>query len=277
MNEDDGINQAREGIALVGDILKAAGDSPNVKAAGKNLGDTALTITKTINNALLPLAAVNFAFDKAKDYFDNNFQTDLSLKAKDIPEKDLIEPKASIAGPALQGLAFTHDELNLKDMYLSLLTTAMNTKVADDAHPAFVEIIKQLNSEEAGIIQGILKSKNPLPITEARLKNLENNSWSTLVTNMLNLKDTETKKYIEDKHGPAMVDNWIRLGLVEVDYAKHLSDNNSYDWVNERPETIKLKKEHDTDKHNVIFQNGIISRTSFGFQFAQAVGMFENA
>src|SRR5712692_5071017 len=104
---EEQMKTARDGIALVGEILKAAGDNPQVKEAGANLGQTALTITKTINNALLPLAAVNFAFDKARKYFAEKFESDLSAKASAIPVECLVEPKASIAGPALQGLAFT--------------------------------------------------------------------------------------------------------------------------------------------------------------------------
>lgn len=110
-NEVDAIKTATSGIALVGEIIKAAGDNPEVKEAGKNLGKTALTITKIINNALLPIAAVNFAFDKARIYYKEKFQQELSQKTSAIPSESIIEPKASIAGPALQGLAFTHEEL----------------------------------------------------------------------------------------------------------------------------------------------------------------------
>jgi hypothetical protein len=48
MTTDDAIKTARDGVALVSEILKAAGDNPNVKEAGQHLGQTALTITKTI-------------------------------------------------------------------------------------------------------------------------------------------------------------------------------------------------------------------------------------
>ena len=154
MNPDDSIKTARDGVALVGEILKAAGDNPNVKEAGQNLGQTALTVTKLINNALLPIAAVNFAFDKAKVYFAEKFPQDIAAKTAAIPPEQVVEPKASIAGPALQGLAFTHEEPNLKEMYLSLLATAMDGRVAADAHPAFVEVIRQLSSEEAQLMRG---------------------------------------------------------------------------------------------------------------------------
>ncbi len=269
---DDSIKTAKDGIALVGEIIKAAGDNPDVKEAGGNLGKTALTITKTINNALLPLAAVNFAFDKARIYFSEKFQQDLSQKASAIPPEQIIEPKASIAGPALQGLAFTHEEANLKDMYLSLLATAMDGRVAAEAHPAFVEIIKQLNSEEADLIRGILRSPSVIAIAEIRLE-LDKNRWDTLSKHMLNFQNSETKIPVENPRCPAMVDNWIRLGLVEVDYTKLLFAAESYAWVDKRPEVIRLRQSHENETQKIGFQNGIIVRTALGIQFAKAVGL----
>lgn len=275
MTDDDNIRKAKESVAIVSEIMKAAGDNPNVKEAGENLGNSAVIITKTINNALLPLAAVNFAFDKAKDYFNNTFQNDLSEKAKDIPEEKIVEPKASIAGPTLQGLAFTHEENNLKEMYLSLLATAMNSDSEQDAHPAFVEIIKQLNSEEAGILQSILKTVNPIPVAEVRLQTIGEQGWSTLMKHLVDFRSNKTHKSAENKKLPAMIDNWTRLGLIEVDYNTQILGNDSYKWVDERPEILKLKEQHENEKKKVKFGFGLIEATSFGKQFAEAVGMNE--
>ncbi len=170
MTTEDPLKAAQSGVALLGEVIKAAGDSPNVKAAGNELGKAALTLTKTINNALLPLAAVNFAFDRARQYFSERFAQDLGEKASAIPADQIVEPKASIAGPALQGLAFSHDEPNLKEMYLSLLASAMDGRSSEKVHPAFVEIIRQLKSEEARLLRGILRSRSGIPIAEIRLR-----------------------------------------------------------------------------------------------------------
>lgn len=273
MTIDDSIKTATSGVALVGEIIKAAGDNPSVKEAGQNLGQTALTITKTINNALLPLAAVNFAFDKARVYFAEKFQEDISKKASTIPLEQIIEPKASIAGPALQGLAFTHEEANLKDMFLSLLATAMDGRVASEAHPAFVEIIKQLDSEEATLIRGVLQSQNAIAIVEVRLTTVGEQGWRTLATHLLNLKNVETSLPVEIPKTPAMVDNWVRLGLVDVDYVKHLNVADSYVWVEDRPEVARYRLKYESETRKVTFANGIIMRTALGIQFAKAVGL----
>lgn len=273
MTVDDSIKTATSGVALVGEIIKAAGDNPNVKKAGQNLGKTALTITKTLNNVLLPLAAVNFAFDKARVYFSEKFQQDISQKASAIPPEQIIEPKASIAGPALQGLAFTHEEANLKDMYLSLLATAMDGRVAGEAHPAFVEIIKQLNSEEADLIRGVLQFPSAIAIVEVRITTVGKSGWGILEKHMLNMRNLETDSPIENPKVPAMVDNWVRLGLVNVDYATHLNAADSYSWVENRPEVARYRQEHESETRKISFEKGIIVRTALGIQFAKAVGL----
>jgi hypothetical protein len=270
---NDSIKTAQSGISLVGEIIKVAGDNPSVKEAGSKLGETALTITKAINNALLPLAAVNFAFDKARIYFSEKFHQDISKKASTIPLDQLVEPKASIAGPTLQGLAFTHEETNLKDMYLSLLATAMDGRSANEAHPAFVEIIKQLNSEEADLIRSALLSPNPIPICEVRISYEGKSSWKTLTRHMLNLLDSKTNLPAENPRISAMVDNWIRLGLVEVDYEKHLTNDVNYAWSGERPEVIQYRQLHENETQKINIKNGIMSRTALGTQFAKAVGL----
>jgi hypothetical protein len=262
-------------MALVSEIIKTAGDNPNVREAANNLGMTALTVTKTINNVLLPLAAINFAFDKARRYFSETFFEDISKKTAAIPPDQIVEPKASIAGPALQGLAFTHEEANLKEMYLNLIATAMDGRVAAEAHPAFVEIIKQLSPVEADILNFVLKAISALAIVEVRLSTAGQEGWRTLRPHLINLRYGDSDDPCDEPFIPAMVGNWIRLGLVEVDYAKHLTGEDSYKWVESRPEVLDLRQCYENDRCKLSFQNGIIVRTAFGVRFAKAVGLID--
>jgi hypothetical protein len=258
--------------AVVGELIRATRDNPDVQEAGRKLGKAAHTIAKTIDNALLPLAAVNFAFDKARAYFAGAFQADLSKKAEAIPPENVVEPKASIAGPALQGLAFTHEEPNLKELYLSLIATAMDGRKAREAHPAFVEIIKQLTSEEASILRSLLQSGNSIALVEVRMTTVGVPGWSTLAQHLGNLSD-ENGKPVEMPTAPAMIDNWIRLGLAEVTYDKFLTGDNAYTWVEERPEYKRFRESHENEKVKISFQKGIMTRTALGAQFARAVGL----
>ncbi|MGV3582971.1 MAG: DUF4393 domain-containing protein [Methylophilus sp.] len=273
MAEEAPIQIAHESVSLVVEVMKAAGENPQVKEAANNLGQTAVTLTKTINNVLVPLAAINFAFDKARTYFSGRFQQEITEKTEAIPAEHIIEPKASIAGPTLQGLAFTHEEPNLKEMYLNLLATAMDDRVATLAHPAFVEIIKQLDSEDARLVRGALQSSVPIPIVQIHLKLEGGTSYNLLVQHLLNLTDSITKLPVEDPQLPAMIDNWIRLGLVEVAYDKHLSDLTKYSWVDQRPEYLRLSQETQPDEGKVEYSKGILQRTELGKRFAKAIGL----
>jgi hypothetical protein len=273
MNEP--LKTVKDGINIVTDLIKAAGENPQVKQTGENLGHATLTISKTINNALLPLAAINFAFDKARKYFNEKFQPDLVEKTKLIPEEHITEPKASVAGPALQGLAFAHEEPNLKEMYLNLLATAMDRRIASSAHPAFVEIIKQLEGEEAGLLRFILRSSVNLSIAQIRKTATGEKGWIEVATHLMNLCSSESLQPVENPDHPAMVDNWIRLGLVEVTYDKHFLDEKAYEWVDRRPEYKRLKAEHENDRTKITIKPGIIARTALGLKFAAAAGLLQ--
>ena len=264
---------AKDGVSLVVEIIKAAGDNPQVKEAASNLGQTAVTLTKTINNVLVPLAAINFAFDKARTYFSGQFQQEIAAKAAAIPTENIVEPKASIAGPTLQGLAFTHEEPNLKEMYLNLLTTAMDGRVASIAHPAFVEIIKQLDSEDARLVREALQSPSAIPIVQIHGKLKDGTGYNVLVQHLLNLTDSVTSAPVEDPRLPAMIDNWVRLGLVSVAYGTHLTDVTQYSWAEQRPEFLRLSQALQPDEARIECEKRIMQRTDLGKRFALAIGL----
>jgi hypothetical protein len=274
MSEPGPVKAVKATVTAVGEVVKIAADNPDARAAGGQLAKSALTVTKAINNALLPLAAVNFAIDKFRDYFETKFNSDLGEKLKNVPKESIVTPKASIAGPAMQGLAFSFEEPDLKELYLSLLASAMDGRVSGDAHPGFVEIIRQLTSEEARLLRMILRSEGPLPIVEIHLDLPKPEGYLTLLRHLLGMVDS-TGNPIENPRLPAIVDNWIRLGLVVVAYDKRLVGDERYQWVESRPELVRLKTERETETTKVTFHHGALARTAFGLQFATAVGIVD--
>jgi hypothetical protein len=270
------IEKAKAGIEIIGEVIRLAGDDPQVKQAAGELGKSAVTITKTINNALLPLAAVNFAFDKARKYFSEKFDSDLQDKAKNIPLESLIEPKASIAGPALQALAFAHEEDALKNLFLELIASAMDGRKSSAAHPAFVEVLKQLQSEEARFLGSILPLQN-LPIGQIRRVTKSSRSYTVVCSHVLSMVDDQTEKPVITPGFPAMIDNWIRLGLIDVSYETSLTDKRKYDWLGDRPEMTSVSPEPEGSEYSIEWKHGVLIVTDFGKQFASAVGIVRKA
>lgn len=270
MGKDD-VEVAATATQVVGELIKAAGDSDEAKQAGQNIGKAAVTLTAAINNCLLPIAAVNFAFAKAKDYFGGLFQSDIAEATTKIPPGDLIEPKPSIAGPALQALAFSHDEPDLKDLYIQLLATSMDSRNAGQAHPAFVEMLRQLTSSEAKALRSVLPAMQ-LPICQI-VEMFEGGGRRTRLNHVLDLGNAQTRKPVIEPQLPVMVDNWIRLGLVEVDYTRWIKQEEAYDWMEKRPELKSFRAQAKGGQSKINPQKGLMLVTDLGEQFGRAVGM----
>ena len=260
------LDNAGKVVGLVSKVVDLAAESPELTEAGSTLAKSALTLSKAVNNCLLPIAAVNFAFDKGRQYFKTRFAKDIEEVTKDIPLKELTEPRASVAAPALRGLAFSYDEPNLKLMYLKLLSTAMDGRTTEKAHPAFAEIIHQLTSEEARLLNGVLNKKQGIPVVTLLPRG--SLGYGESRDNVISCCSSKTGEQVSAPQLPSMIDNWIRLGLVSVTYDFLLSAKNAYEWVKSRPEYIELEK---SATRGVKVKKGILKLTSFGRAFADAV------
>lgn len=271
--EDSTSNNAALGV--VKELILIAKDDPDTKSAAKNIASIANIVTGTLQRAVIPLAAINYGIDKFANYMKTKFQDDMASRTLKISPENVIDPKAFIAGPVLQGLVYTHDIDSLKDMYLNLLASAMNSNTANEAHPSYVEIIKQLTGEEAKLLK-IFLADDRLPVAKLRLIVNDRNEYIDIANHIVNLNDSNTDSAITIKMMPAYIENWIRLGLIEVDYTAHQADEKAYDWVKNRPEYIDyyIAKANDGDfQPKLDIVKGLIVRTKYGEIFGKIVGI----
>lgn len=134
------------------DLIKSASD-----AAQDNLPDTIKqtdgilsTVVGFFNNVVLhPVKKANLTFR----YKLEAFEDDLKKKTKHIPPENLQEPLVMIAGPTLEALRYTYDEKELREMYENLLASAMDNRIASQAHPSYVDTIKQLSPLDAIVLK----------------------------------------------------------------------------------------------------------------------------
>ncbi|MBT2531631.1 DUF4393 domain-containing protein [Arthrobacter sp. ISL-48] len=208
------------------------------------------------------------------EYFENNFDEDMRERIAAIPEKHRVAPKPIIAAPAMQGLAFSLDEPDLKKLYLDLLASASDDRQINRVHPSFVEIIRQLTGKEVELLEYPLGTGTSVPVARIRRKLTSPASgWSILRTHLLPLTDSETGLDAENELDATYVDNWIRLGLIEVTYGTFLTREGAYDWVENRPEFKQLQSLYTNESSAVEAEHGILRSTDFGSSFADAVGM----
>lgn len=170
----------------------------------------------------------------------------------------------------MQGLSYSLQEPNLKEMYLNLLATATDDRISDRAHPSFAEIVKQLSPAEAGMLAEVLKRES-LPAVQLMRKAAEGSGGTYVANHLLPLTDPETGDPVEEHSLPVWVDNCVRLGLVEVSYMRSFVADERYEWVEDRPELLRLSQMDERGRDSLKVNKGVMLIRDFGRRFATAV------
>ena len=192
-----------------------------------------------------------------------NFKMSLEHKIADIPKGSLVEPKLSTLGPALEASKYYIGEEQLREMFAKLIASSMDNRVDSKVHPAFVEIIKQLQPIEAEILT-LFKNKSLYQIINLGIE--EGNSSEVIFPNVF----IDLKKEYEYDIVSSSIDNIVRLGLAATDYLKYLANCN-YERFKKTPEYNKLLKKirmsYSPETTLPSISKGIIYTTQLGKKF----------
>jgi hypothetical protein len=157
-------NQIRDVVDAVTGVAKAVPVYQDVvQPAAQEIGKALQTVAKTVHVVLAPVSALVWGYDQVREFVS----TKVAERLKNVPPENLVTPKPNVAGPALEALRYTGHESSLSDLYANLLAAAMDKSTAQGAHPAFVEIIKQLTPDEAKLVS-LFVSDIPLPLVSLR-------------------------------------------------------------------------------------------------------------
>lgn len=247
------------------ELLSASKGSPYMAQAANDYARK-IAIRQSISVTVYERVAKWFGV--ATEYYEGDFNQDFAEKMENVPEENIVPPKVSIAAPVMQGLAFSLDEPELKELYLKLLASASDNRVREEVHPAFVEVVRQLSAEEAPYLSNFL-AEGAVP--SARIKSeykLESsrNGWTPVLDHVLDTPD-------EVPRLASFVDNWVRLGLAEVQYTVSFADKELYNWVENHPAVKRLQAEHSDPEREIGYDLGTLRATALGTQFARAVGV----
>lgn len=148
MEEDKQIIDAAKALGLGELVPEVYRDM--LQPAARQVGDGLATIAKAVKISLAPLEAGIWGYEQIKEWLSIRVTRILA----DRKIKKVETPPLSIAGPLVFQLIFAKDEPELKELYASLLSSAMDPSETS-AHPSFVSIIQQLTSDEAKILRHI--------------------------------------------------------------------------------------------------------------------------
>ncbi|KWS56740.1 MULTISPECIES: DUF4393 domain-containing protein [Pseudomonas syringae group] len=264
MSEEESSNVVKGTIEAATGLVKAVPIYEDaVQPVAKQIGKSLEIVGKAVNAALMPIQGLVWGAEAIQAFLKDT----LPQKLKDVPPEDIVSPKPNIAGPAIESLRYAGHEDSLKDMYANLLAAAMNVKRAGGAHPAFVEIIKQLTSDEAKLMQFFVIQEIAFPLVTVKAveKNAGGAHWEFAV-NVSLLGEAAGIDLIE--FTPSYLDNLARLGLIELKRTWSYTEKGLYSELENSTKIAMLRKEIE-EEHDRIFsmERGAVALTNFGEQF----------
>lgn len=258
MSEENKIRDAADAVA---GIVKAVPVYQDVlQPAAQEVGTALQTVAKTIHIVLAPVSAMVWGYDKIKDFVS----TKVAEKLKNVPPENLISPKANVAGPALEALRYIGHDESLSNLYANLLASSMNKDTANSAHPSFVDIIKQLTSDEAKLLNYFLSNK-ALPLLNGKLK-LKGGGGITYKKNFSLFGEKAGVDILENTN--SYIDNLCRLGICVIPMYSEYTDKDIYKETLDSPLFIKLVDDQSGKlEPEVSIEYRILEITDFGRQF----------
>jgi hypothetical protein len=260
-------SKLEKSVKLATEIAKAVPIyQDTIQPSAQEIGKSLTTVTKTVNVALAPIKALVWGYEKIEEFIN----TRVSEKLQNVPEENITTPKPEVAGPAVEALRYSGHDPNLRELYANLLANAMDTNTLHQAHPGFVEILKNLSSDEAILLQAFL-IKDTYPLLDVRAKLVKGGSGYIVVKSNFSHLHSVVKLQRPDLT-PSYLDNLCRLGIIAIPALTVIKAPNAYDALKNDVELQSIKKHIELDE-NRKYEVGekLVKLTTFGHQFVQNV------
>lgn len=266
MEEENKDTNAKSTIDAVTGLIKAVPVYQDIiQPAAKQIGQSLETVTKTVNIALAPIKALVWGYELIEEFIS----TRVSEKLKNVPAENIITPSPQVAGPAIESLRFSGHDQNLRELYANLIATAMDKATVHNAHPGFVEILKNLNSDEAILLQAFT-IQNKYPLIDLNLEIKEENGYTIEYRNYSNFHRNSILACSECV--PTYIDNLCRLGILEIPAFLKITSPNTYEPLESDQQLNELKSKIENDnQQKVVFNRKVLMLTAFGSQFVDNV------
>lgn len=235
-----------------------------LQPVAKETGKALQTVGKAVNAALAPIRGLVWGIEKIEDFVN----TKVAEKLSKVPEDRIQTPDPSVAVPVLESLRYTGHNETLRELYANLLATSMDADTAMNAHPSFVEMIRNMNSDEAKIINFISNFGFQPMLNINRHVPSEGSS----------VKMNKYVSFIGDKAGcenmrlmSSYFENLLRLKLIEIPEGSYLSKPGVYDEL-EAEAGVKaiIEKINAQEDSKAAIDKTFVDLTELGIQFSKA-------
>lgn len=194
------------------------------------------------------------------------FSKELEKKVESIPEERRLEPNTHTVCTALESMKYCVEEVELRNMFSTLIANSMDKDVFEIVHPSYGDIIRQLTSYDAKLILW-MKNHEAIPAVRFRVNIKGKNKYLQLPTIYIEY-GMDTIEMLQ-----VSLENMSRLKIIDLNLDTSYSDKQLY-------ENIKKMKKYNEDKANVESQIeedkqldevlGSIEISQFGRKFIDA-------
>ncbi len=153
-----------------------------------------------------------------------------------IPAERRCTPNAALALRALAG--FVRGDGAIRDGYLSLLTATMDSAVADHVHPAFLDLLGQLGSDELRLLAS-LQAGGPFPLLSLSSR-LRHGGATRVELRHFSLLGIQAGCE-NPVRTPAYLDNLARLGLIEIRPTRITDDVRMFGELEDHPTVVAAR------------------------------------
>lgn len=143
-----------------------------------------------------------------------------------IPAEFQVEPSSYIALKGVNELNYSLDEEHLKEMFENLLISDMDSRKKTRVLPSYIEIIKQLSSDDAKFLK-LLKDKKGSFCSIELIAKRDNNPITMYFGKYIiydYVKNSSITKYSNQKLNPLVTDSLEKEKLIEMKYNSHFPD-----------------------------------------------------
>lgn len=183
-----------------------------------------------------------------------------------IPVEYQVEPSSYIALKGVNELNYALEEEHLKEMFVNLLISDMDSRKQSKVLPTYIEIIKQLNKDDAKFLKLLYENDNNICTISLKLHTKDQEGYSELDNYIIyNFKNENgTTGFSSLKLNPLITDNLLMHGLIQIDYTMY------YPTCDIQYKTLfdSVKNKYKIEQNSSLsYEKGIIRLTNLGLNF----------
>ena len=160
----------------------------------------------------------------------------LGQRGAAIPLSRRRTPNAGLALKALAGLVIS--EGAVRESYLSLLTATMDRAVSDDVHPAFLDLLGQVNDDELLLLK-YLDGPGPFPVLSVSSR-LRHGGASRVELHHFSLLGEQAGCHRPERTA-AYLDNLMRMGFAELRPTRVTDDMRMFQELESHPTVVAAR------------------------------------